>query len=927
MMNLLEILAAFTQWLFITSLKGTLLIGIILLVRWILRDRLSARWQHALWFLLILRLVFPFSIPSPLSVFNVTEKAARPTLAPVRSIFLADAAESAFSPSQEPANNPSSSGQGIQAVYSANSELTVLQGLSLVWTVVLIGLLFSMCICNLRLFLRLRNAEPMFDERLQTILTRCRKKLRIRHPISVYSLAGTQTPFWFGIFSPRIYFPTNLTDQFSEEDLEHILLHELAHYKRLDLPVALLQSLLQVFYWFNPVIWLAFIQMRADRETACDEFALNIIGSSKSQHYGNTLIQLLRNSSKRKLMPMTIGLADGRENLKRRIKMIANFSNRSKWWTVLVALLLIVISTVTLTSAQKNQTLSGQVSFAGQLIPDTTYVAVYDYNWENRFFGSGGEPLHFSTLTKQKKFKFPAEPGLYTLVAWGAGYEAGQVRIFIESPESKLKVAMNLEPCGIFEEIGHVALFGDFCGWDQSKAVQMQEVNGVWQIDPPENMKIGQKYKFMIWEDEVTGFGEFLLDPTKVLLVQYSPNAGRLIPSINWGTFDQVYEGETLVFDPGLFQRPRKNATIKVKGWELAPQFDQLKEELYMWTLKMVKPLNAKDKSMDRVAHYYQMRKELETIENKYDPVFEPFFTENKLYLYQLLDPVRQKAYQLHREDSLSEKAAFFEGEEFEKHFKDRVALIRKLDPSDWFHQGELVYNCLISIPRYLEMWPALKEKYSISRTECLQILDDFAARAISPSCRENILLYLSRRYADMDSTELSEKYKTMLSEQFPNSWAIKSLNTKRDYSSWEDVTPYPAKSLTLTTVEGDHISLADFKGKFVFLDFWGTWCRPCREEQPHLIQMCKLIPKDKFQILGLVVGDEEETLQKYLKKHSLPYPNALVDKEVGKQWDVKSVPTTLLIDPKGNVVAKNIRGSEMVARMKQTIDTYFNDG
>ena len=81
-MNYLETLIDFSQWLFLTSLKASVVVGIILMLRFLHRKRLPAKWQHALWFLLILRLILPFEIPSPMSLYNWTDDIVYQSLPP-----------------------------------------------------------------------------------------------------------------------------------------------------------------------------------------------------------------------------------------------------------------------------------------------------------------------------------------------------------------------------------------------------------------------------------------------------------------------------------------------------------------------------------------------------------------------------------------------------------------------------------------------------------------------------------------------------------------------------------------------------------------------------------------------------------------------------------------------------------------------------
>ena len=76
--------------------------------------------------------------------------------------------------------------------------------------------------------------------------------------------------------------------------MKHIFLHELAHYKRNDVIISCVTTILQIIHWFNPIIWFAFYRMRIDRELACDEMTLNRIGAAQSKSYGQTIISLLR---------------------------------------------------------------------------------------------------------------------------------------------------------------------------------------------------------------------------------------------------------------------------------------------------------------------------------------------------------------------------------------------------------------------------------------------------------------------------------------------------------------------------------------------------------------------------------------------------------------------------------------------------------
>lgn len=110
---------------------------------------------------------------------------------------------------------------------------------------------------------------------------------------------------------------------------------------------------------------------------------------------------------------------------------------------------------------------------------------------------------------------------------------------------------------------------------------------------------------------------------------------------------------------------------------------------------------------------------------------------------------------------------------------------------------------------------------------------------------------------------------------------------------------------------DGKDVKLSDHRGKVVLVNFWGTWCPPCREEIPHEIEgMTQTYRGRPFTIFG-VAQDKPETLQTFLRTQPLPWPN-LADGtgRVGRDWDVQGFPSYLLVDPKGVIVRSWVSGA-----------------
>lgn len=118
---------------------------------------------------------------------------------------------------------------------------------------------------------------------------------------------------------------------------------------------------------------------------------------------------------------------------------------------------------------------------------------------------------------------------------------------------------------------------------------------------------------------------------------------------------------------------------------------------------------------------------------------------------------------------------------------------------------------------------------------------------------------------------------------------------------------PDPAPEFKLNTLEGKPLSLADYKGKVILLNFWASWCGPCRAEIPDLVELQNKY-KDQLQILGLVVDDDDEdAVKKFVADFGINYPVALAGDEVRLQYGgIPALPTSFVLDAEGRVVQKH---------------------
>ncbi len=121
----------------------------------------------------------------------------------------------------------------------------------------------------------------------------------------------------------------------------------------------------------------------------------------------------------------------------------------------------------------------------------------------------------------------------------------------------------------------------------------------------------------------------------------------------------------------------------------------------------------------------------------------------------------------------------------------------------------------------------------------------------------------------------------------------------------------------------GQALSLSGLKGKVVLLDFWATWCGPCEETIPHLIELHAKKRERGLEVVGISVDDYPEDVPAFVKSHGMKYPVFVdAEKEVMDLYGVRNVPTTVLVDRTGKVRGRWLgAGEEVEAELDAAID------
>lgn len=130
-----------------------------------------------------------------------------------------------------------------------------------------------------------------------------------------------------------------------------------------------------------------------------------------------------------------------------------------------------------------------------------------------------------------------------------------------------------------------------------------------------------------------------------------------------------------------------------------------------------------------------------------------------------------------------------------------------------------------------------------------------------------------------------------------------------------------PAPPLKVVSTSGQQISLANYKGYVLVIDFFATWCPPCREAIPHLNGLSRKYGRQGLQVLGLSLDDGDEGgVKDFIASKRIVYPVALAGQDVQTDYGLRSLPTVYVIDKKGNVADKFMGGSDETLKTMETL-------
>ncbi|MGG4340792.1 M56 family metallopeptidase [Paenibacillus lautus] len=373
-----ENLLFFFGWVIRGSFMASILIVLVLILQFLLRNKIEARWKYWIWLPVAIRLLLPWAPESSLSLYNVLSLEA---IAPGihqqnqgssfwHNLWKGSGAESAAHVEQSfivernsliretgEAPIPPRELENTQKTHfwwSGFKQMGFTSILMSVWLAGVLLLAAKTAYDQIRLKQALRAGRNMDTPFLSAVFHETKQQLGVKRKVQFVASERIPGPAVVGFSKPAIVISPSLLITLQKDQLQYILAHEFAHIQRRDVAVNWLMHIILIIHWFNPLLWLAVRKARQDQEMACDACALNRMSPQQNNAYGQTILHVLEHFSGSHHQPGLAGLSATHKEMKRRLTMIKKFNKKSYRLSILGLGMILALGSVTLVNAKES---------------------------------------------------------------------------------------------------------------------------------------------------------------------------------------------------------------------------------------------------------------------------------------------------------------------------------------------------------------------------------------------------------------------------------------------------------------------------------------------------------------------------------------------------------------------------------------------
>jgi thiol-disulfide isomerase/thioredoxin len=199
------------------------------------------------------------------------------------------------------------------------------------------------------------------------------------------------------------------------------------------------------------------------------------------------------------------------------------------------------------------------------------------------------------------------------------------------------------------------------------------------------------------------------------------------------------------------------------------------------------------------------------------------------------------------------------------------------------------------------------------------EAITDKYFRSVAEKIRKNPDKYASLPWVQgMPPEKYADVYEALdkgLSKKYPHDKSVKTMHEMIEKILAVAVGK-EAPDIKLPTPEGKELSLSSFRGKLVLVDFWASWCGPCRTEMPNVVKVYKKYHDKNFEIFGVSLDQDMNRWVEAIKSDGITWPQVsdlkYWNSEVVRTYGIDGIPFTVLVDKDGKIIAKGLRGVEL---------------
>jgi thiol-disulfide isomerase/thioredoxin len=470
--------------------------------------------------------------------------------------------------------------------------------------------------------------------------------------------------------------------------------------------------------------------------------------------------------------------------------------------------------------------------------------------------------------------------------------------IYLKDKNDRVEFNVELDKYCIPEKIENVKMFGNFNDYDNVSAINLKynTKKKYWYLPKNEFPSNIELFKFYINDYKIAYLLNYPIDTVN-----------------KWASPINVLnkKDNEIVFDPSSFKRgepkPKVTGTFDTTYHYI---FEKLQNNFLEAISKARQIINENElkEFKNNVSKYFDFLNAQKTLFGKTYPWL---FTELE---YQMNDIAFESEMSLARSKNSSiEMQKIYKSSTYTEKIRNQARVLYNAEISELL-LNERIINAYWQMDYDVESRGILlEEKFQYGYFK--RILYDMLEKSNNNQiCGKILDMYTNQ--VSYSSPELAEKYLLKVANNYPLYEGNKNGNIAGRLAGLTVKEGAKAPLFSVKTIYGKNISLTDYKGKYVFIDFWGTWCAPCRSEIPNVIALSKSFPDSVLVVIGLA-RDIEKEVKLYVEKNQIPYDNAIADEGLLKKYGINAYPTTLLIDPEGMIVQRNLRGGELVEMVK----------